>query len=209
MENASKALIIAGGILISLIVISMLMLVANSLGAGARANEERIEHEQMVAFNRRFEAFNRDRLNGQDVISLVNMAINNNQNPAVDGDGDPMFINVTLTVREGLRERYETVTVHRDGRIERREGFGDPRQILAPRVEHSLMQANNMMNPDFTAIFERPPRPVTVTEQTADGGQRTTTTFSIAHDFRSGIFESTGVEHTNGRISEIRLRQIR
>jgi len=117
MENASKALLIAGGVLLSLLVIALLLFLANMLSANARDSEELREQRQLADFNRRFEAFDRRLLTGQDVITLINMAIDNNNRPEHDEEGGPMFMNVILTVNDTFNDYREIMTTHRDGRV--------------------------------------------------------------------------------------------
>ncbi|MCL2354354.1 MAG: hypothetical protein FWC68_00385 [Oscillospiraceae bacterium] len=115
MENASKALLIAGGILLSLLVISLLMLMTNIIGDVRRADEDRIAQEQLVRFNQRFEAYNRTLLNGQEVITVINMAIDNNTRREVDEEGNPLFVNIVVhTNRDFIGETRE-VEVRSDG----------------------------------------------------------------------------------------------
>jgi len=118
MENASKALLIAGGVLLSLMVASLLMLLVNNVRAGGIAADERRISEELARFNSRFEAYNRRLLYGQEVITLVNMAIDNNRNPEQDAiDGNLHFINVEINITNGDFIGYQrTVVRDRHGR---------------------------------------------------------------------------------------------
>ena len=59
MENATKALLIAGGVLIALIIITMFIMMFNNLSNIQKEKERQIEIEQLVAFNAEFEAYNK------------------------------------------------------------------------------------------------------------------------------------------------------
>ena len=54
MENASKALIMAGGLLISLMVASLLVYVFNNFGEHAREVTERVNERHLTAANEEF-----------------------------------------------------------------------------------------------------------------------------------------------------------
>lgn len=79
MENASKALIIAGGVLIALIIITMFIIMFNNLANVKKNQEEQIKTEQISAFNAEFEAYNKKLMYGTDVITLINKVVENNK----------------------------------------------------------------------------------------------------------------------------------
>lgn len=79
MENASKALIIAGGVLIALIIITMFIMMFNNLANTKKAQEEQTKTEQISAFNAEFEAYNKKIMYGTDVITLINKVAENNK----------------------------------------------------------------------------------------------------------------------------------
>ena len=58
MENASKALIIAGGFLIAILVISLLVTGWNKLTYFSKTQEEIQTVEQIIEFNKEFESYN-------------------------------------------------------------------------------------------------------------------------------------------------------
>ena len=79
MENASKALIMAGGILIALLVVGALLLMFNQLSDYQKSNSDLVETEQLAKFNEQFTQYNRDDLEGVDLISLANKVVDYNQ----------------------------------------------------------------------------------------------------------------------------------
>lgn len=78
MENASKALIMAGEILIALLIIALLVFGFTKISNLSETEQGTIEAEQLAAFNKQYESYNRKLLRGVDVISLINKAIDNN-----------------------------------------------------------------------------------------------------------------------------------
>lgn len=79
MENAAKALTIAGGILISLLILGIIIFGYNNLSNLSKQQEDKKEIEQLAAFNKEYESYNRKLLRGVDVISLMYKAIDNNE----------------------------------------------------------------------------------------------------------------------------------
>lgn len=72
MENASKALLMAGGILIALIIISMLLLMITNIGDYQRTKDSGAKATQIAKFNRDFERYTEDEIRGTDIVSLIN-----------------------------------------------------------------------------------------------------------------------------------------
>lgn len=79
MENASKALIMAGGILIALVIIGTLVVSYKSLSQVKQEEMTAAEIEQVAEFNKSLESYNRDSLYGNDVISVINKVENYNK----------------------------------------------------------------------------------------------------------------------------------
>lgn len=74
MENASKALLIAGGILIALVLIVLFINMYGRVSNIRNEQEKQQEAEQLAAFNAGFEAYNKRVMYGADVITLINKA---------------------------------------------------------------------------------------------------------------------------------------
>ena len=79
MENATKALIIAGGVLIAVIIITMFIMMINKMSVIQNEQEEQLKVEQLAAFNAEFEAYNKKAMYGTDVITLINKVAENNK----------------------------------------------------------------------------------------------------------------------------------
>ncbi len=77
MENASKALIIAGGMLLTILIISVLVMVRNGIGANLSERDKAEATEQLSKFNMKYESYNKD-IRGIDLRSLINMADDDN-----------------------------------------------------------------------------------------------------------------------------------
>lgn len=79
MENASKALIMAGEILIALLIISMIVYAYSQWSNMENTGDKSKEAEQLAVFNKEYESYNRKLLRGVDVITVINKAIDNNK----------------------------------------------------------------------------------------------------------------------------------
>lgn len=77
MENASKALLIAGGVLLSLIVLSVLVMVQRTVGDNLKQQDDTVAAEQLANFNMKYKSYDKN-IRGIDIRSLINMADDDN-----------------------------------------------------------------------------------------------------------------------------------
>lgn len=82
MENASKALMMAGSVLLTILVLGMLMLLFTQISEAPRAQEEALELAQITKFNREYESYDKEEMYGVDVVTVLNKAIANNKSYA-------------------------------------------------------------------------------------------------------------------------------
>lgn len=78
MENASKALLMAGGMLIALLVIGALVLMFNQIGDYEKGNQGVKKTSEIAEFNIDFIRYTEGNIKGVDIISLANKVINFN-----------------------------------------------------------------------------------------------------------------------------------
>ena len=97
MENASKALIMAGGILIALLVIGALVLMFNQLSYYQRTETDSEKTQQLADFNKEYLKYTYDDIKGYELISLVNKVINYNSKEAV-GNSVDYSLKITVNI---------------------------------------------------------------------------------------------------------------
>ena len=78
MENATKALIIAGGMLIAMLIVGLLTWGYTQIRSLQQENVTEEERQQVVEFNERFEAYNKKVVRGYQMISLSNLVYDTN-----------------------------------------------------------------------------------------------------------------------------------
>lgn len=104
MENATKALLIAGGVLIAIIIITMFIMMFNRLSNIQNEQEEQQKIEQLAAFNAQFEAYNKKAMYGTDVITLINKVVENNK--IYSGNTD---YQITITLNDTVMTSSSTL----------------------------------------------------------------------------------------------------
>ena len=88
MENASKALLMAGGVLIALLVISLMILAFDQMSQYQKSQSDLVETKQLAEFNEQFTQYVRDDLNVIDLVTLANKVVNFNIKESGAGEID-------------------------------------------------------------------------------------------------------------------------
>lgn len=73
MENASKTLIIIGGVIISILIINLIVFNFNKRSTLKKEENNEKYIMQVVEWNKKLEAFNRNNLYGTDIMSIANL----------------------------------------------------------------------------------------------------------------------------------------
>ena len=99
MENASKALIMAGSILISVMIISLGVYVFKMFGDYASNIENKREEQQIAEFNAQFLKYeNMDQISAHDIVSVINLAKENNEKYGLtSGNSNNFYVSVSVS----------------------------------------------------------------------------------------------------------------
>ena len=123
MENASKALLIAGGILMSLIIASIFIYAFMKISNFMDDTSENPYEQQLADFNSGFEAYDKKIMYGIDIISVINQAIDNNKRYRVEFYDSPderdnldYYVNVVFTyntknIEGDINDKYVTYSL--------------------------------------------------------------------------------------------------
>lgn len=110
MENASKALLMAGGVIIAVLIISLFIYMFTSASSMFQTEEDVERIQEIEEYNKQYESYNRNLLRGTDLISLINKAINNNDKYEEDSTKtlDEYKVTISFTLLEDIK-KYERV----------------------------------------------------------------------------------------------------
>lgn len=97
MENASKALIMAAGVLIGIMIMSLAVYLFVSFGNETSKVYDRNKEQQLVEFNAEYTKYEgKDNITIYEVISVANKANENNKYYEVENTSDDNYIQVKL-----------------------------------------------------------------------------------------------------------------
>ena len=166
MENASKALIMAGSVLIALMIIGALILTFSNLTAYQETNTRSTRSTQMAEFNSQYETYNRKDVRGSDLYSLLNKAIDYNRRESTAGTNwadsgkeivyEPMVIEFTidkseLVAPDGVNRLFLTNNYSVSGKS---NDFGDKVKNEIDDLEGTYGQSSlTNLSTNLTKIF--------------------------------------------------------
>lgn len=131
MENATRALTMAGGILIALMILGALFLMFNNLSSYQNSNDASTKNSQIAEFNNQFEPYNKDNLTLMELKSVWNkIQSNNSKNPEyfIETNIDSIYANIdedfTSLPEEDKQKRVfgcTNIDYNSEGRINKME----------------------------------------------------------------------------------------
>ena len=209
MENAAKALMMAGGILLAILILSLIIYVSTTSTRITEAQESKIATQQTSEFNKQYEAYNKSRMYGTDIISIVNKAIDYNRRLDIDGEEKDYKINIILEITEDFKRTVKTVTQKANGEIEYKD--------LPPISEGTLIKgtyqlfegkSSTKMN-DSILNFVVQSEDRTIEEKKATY-IKTTYEYSAMKNFKRAFFQCTNVGYSEvtGRVNSMTFSQI-
>lgn len=123
MENASNALLIAGGILIGVLVLSIGVYLYTMFGTSGASISDQLNERQIDEFNAQFYKYeNLDTIKIHDIISVANLAKQNNINYEYTSISEgPFYITVTISnLPSGDGANLETIDTEKSNELLRK-----------------------------------------------------------------------------------------
>ena len=224
MENAAKALIIAVGILIAIMTLSLIVYASTANERLAQAQNEKKAVEELAKFNNEYESYHKDRLYGVDVITVINKAIEHNTKMQAADVTNPYYINISFKTEEDFKNEIYKFVYDVETKEKTYEKYGetydeedkwnelinkDP--IIKKDTEYSLgtlKEKGFIFNNKVKKIFEEG----YVNDDTYSISKNNTITtytlYSALTNFKRAIFTCTDVEYNNGRIRSMTFEQV-
>lgn len=106
MENATKALLIAAGILFAVMIMSLLLVGYNQISSYYSAQHEEQQIKQLADYNKIFQNYNRKKIRGNEMISLMNRVIDYNERQAYDESKKYPRMRVTIKLGANVWQQF-------------------------------------------------------------------------------------------------------
>ncbi len=114
MENAARALEIAAGVMLGVMLFALVAYLFNSIKSSPIQEGELLTEEQLAKFNMEYEVYQKSAMYGVDVISCLNKAISHDKKYIDEqaflsgkGYGAEFVVNVKVTINSALQESLE------------------------------------------------------------------------------------------------------
>lgn len=133
MENAVKALEMAAGVLLGVILMALVAYFFTSISSWPQNEEDVISVEQLSKFNLEYEIYNKSKMYGVDVISCLNKVVSNNEKYAQGGaflggaaslgdykQRENYWINVKLKLNSKLKENMKMIYLDNNNKEQER-----------------------------------------------------------------------------------------
>ena len=145
MENASKALLIAAGMLIALVFIYLLIMIFNRIWIFQSTANKAKASEQVAKFNMEFEAYNKDELLGTEIYTLLNKVVDYNRRKSTKGINDtgvdigyePMSIEIDLSNKQNTFSYDNSLRVFSGSKIT----VGETSNTLGTNINNTVSNA--------------------------------------------------------------------
>lgn len=98
MENVTQALLIAAGVLVGLMILSMMIIGYNEISDYYTQKEVAKKTEQLAKFNEEYARYNRDDVRGSDLLSLINKIIDFN----ATSDDEDITISIDISAANNI-----------------------------------------------------------------------------------------------------------
>ena len=107
MENASKALLMAAGVLIGILILSLAVFLFSNFGAASAEAHKQNEENQIQQFNVQFTAYQgRTDITIHDIVTVANLAKSTNQSFGLtEQTENNYYITVSVKTKSGNKKR--------------------------------------------------------------------------------------------------------
>lgn len=133
MESANKAITMAFGMIVGVLILSAIVYVFTNLKALPTQEDENESLEQITAFNKEYEVYDKKIMYGVDVISVLNKALSNNekyvQGNFLSGEGynTDYLVDIQVKLKNTLEETIEVTYIDDSGSTVMESKYADGR----------------------------------------------------------------------------------
>lgn len=212
MENASKALLMTGSILIGIILLSLAVYVYNIMTEAEKMKASTLTEEQLIKYNQEFLAYDKKLMYGTDVITVLNKAIDNNKRYAEDDES--YFIDISFTLIDDVsavttKYTWDRINKRYKSTTQKNTATGNSKYTYSFRAGNSYSISNNLE--DIKNFLATSKEATAIKEPKNPGPEESyTITYTGFSDFKRMIFKCVKVERNDiGKICYMEFKQIK
>ena len=221
MENASKALLMVGGILIGLILLSLGVYLYGVMREAEQTRVTLLTEEQLVKYNQEYISYDKGAMYGTDVVTVLNKAISNNE---FYSDDESMFIDVKFELLDDVstvvniytwnknEKKYELNKIESD-KLKKKSAYGFSKGKKYSLLNESDIVVINKFLVDGPKESTNKKENLSSSESkrlTVDNHEPYKITYSGFSDFKRMIFKCVKVGYNSiGKVNYMEFKQIK
>ena len=213
MENASKALLMAGGILIAMLVIGALLLMYNQIGDYEKGKTGSEQLSQINDFNKELLGFTYSSIRGTDIISVTNKAINfNKKSGIVNSINYDKKIKVNLDlghgtgsfkVKTGNNPKLFTLEKYENIQDSSSRGFMSNVSVYSGYEKTYTLKAMNRLSANYDSIASGEKTIEQITGKDIPITLSEIEKYREYSEFKGSTFKNTKIEYDGEQIKEM------
>lgn len=150
MENATKALLIAAGMLFAIMILSLLVMGYGQISSYYEQKHQIVTAEQLDKFNKQFQNYNRGNIRGNELISLMNKVIDYNESQSYQVGTEYKPIKVKIVIGLAFVDEFKYKT--NDG-----QKHGEQNDRIKETIQNTVDNVNNKANDEVLVAITKTP----------------------------------------------------
>lgn len=200
MENITKALLMAAGMLLAVLILSLLVMAYNKLSGYYEQSQELLTAEQLDKFNKQFQNYaGRKDIRGNELISLMNKIIDYNASESyqVGTNYEPIKVKITIGGNDVINAfKYET------------SDFGN--EFIKPVIQNTVDGINNQANDqDLIAITDTPDKARGIANGVGITNLTDTQLQKLTMEISNILIDETSIDNSSNEYRRLRAISLR
>lgn len=200
MENITKALLMAAGMLLAVLILSLLVMAYNKLSGYYEQSQELLTAEQLDKFNKQFQNYaGRKDIRGNELISLMNKIIDYNASESyqVGTNYEPIKVKITIGGNDVINAfKYET------------SDFGN--EFIKPVIQNTVGGINNQANDqDLIAITNTPEKAREIANGVGITNLTDTQLQKLTMEISNILIDETSIDNSSNEYRRLRAISLR
>lgn len=204
MENITKALLMAAGMLLAVLILSLLVMAYNKLSGYYEQSQELLTAEQLDKFNKQFQNYaGRKDIRGNELISLMNKIIDYNESESYQVGTNYEPIKVKITIGENLVDAFKYET-------DDSEKVGAQNEYITAVIQNTINSTNNQANDkNLIAITNTPEKARGIANDVGITNLTDTQLQKLTMEISNILIDETSIDNSSNEYRRLRAISLR
>ena len=204
MENITKALLMAAGMLLAVLILSLLVMAYNRISSYYERNEELLSIEQLDKFNKQFQNYaGREDIRGNELISLMNKIIDYNVSESYQVGTNYEPIKVKITIGDDLIDAFKYET-------DDSQKVGAQNEYITAVIQNTINSTNNQANDkNLIAITNTPDKARGIANGVGITNLTDTQLQKLTMEISNILIDETSIDNSSNEYRRLRAISLR